>query len=231
MDQLRQKYTNWLINQNLNYALKFNGINQYASLGTMGNFGSNLGNGFYNSFQIQTTNTTLGEFGQYNGANSVMIGLNAIGFESLGAGHLAFFLNDSANNNALIGYTTNNTNFNDGNKHIIVITANPATNIITISVDSAPQAITYIAQQTPSSFGNFGKNFCLGGRQTYTGAYDEFFACTIDNFQIGTSSSVLYGNYKMDEGSGTTIADSSGNGNTGTLVNDTSPSTMWVPGL
>jgi hypothetical protein len=42
----------------------------------------------------------------------------------------------------------------------------------------------------------------------------------------GTASADLVGHWKLDEGSGTTIADSSGNGNDGTIVNNPT----WIPG-
>jgi len=222
MDQLRQKYTNWLINQNLNYALKFNGINQYASLGTMGNFGSNLGNGFYCKSDITIPSYQLYTyiFGTYGGNEGV-------GLTMYSPTALQFQIKDN-NGLTLQGHFT--ANIFDGNKHTLEITAISSTNTIVANVDDSPSTVGYIAQQTPATFVNFQNQMNIGARRN-GGNNQNPLACTLDNFQIGTSSSVLYGNYKMNEGSGTTIADSSGNGNTGTLVNDTSPSTMWVPGL
>lgn len=207
------------------YALAFDGSQNYVSLGTMGNFGSNLGSGFYCSFQINTTQTTIGAvFGMLNvsGTNAVQIEFNSTG----GNGAIRAFLRDTTGK-VLDGFASN-VSANNGNTHTVEITMVPSTNSIVIKVDGVSKSISYSTQATPASFINFDSNVILGAKSNH-GTINEFLACTLDNFQIGTSSSVLYGSYSFNEGTGTTTADSSGNGNTGTLTG--SPLPTWVTGL
>ena len=216
------------------YALQFDGSQNYISLGTMGNFGSNLGSGFYCSFQIKTTQTALAEMGFYVGDTAVMLGFNATGFEVSGAGKLAFFTQSHSivsGSSRFIGNTTNTTNFNDGNIHTIVFTASYAAGgTLTILVDGVSQAIT-ISQVMGSSptFQNFTEPFYLGGR--YSGGLSNPLACTLDNFQIGTSANNLFGSYigGRQAGSGTTLLDTSGKGNNGTLTG--TPVPTWANGI
>ena len=205
MDQLRQKYTNWLINQNLNYALKFNGTNQYASLGTMGNFGSNLGSGFYCKVPIQTPSTSQGFiWGVQNPyiqlqANSAANGANV--------NHALQFTTYDTSNNLLRGGCNSPTiNFNDGQKHTIEIDITYSTNTIVIKIDGTVQTITYDTQGTPHTFSNFAGSLFLGCRNQ-NGTPDSFFACTLDNFQIGTSASNIFASYAFDQSHGNPLGD------------------------
>ena len=66
-----------------------------------------------------------------------------------------------------------------------------------------------------------------GGNGTYAGSTSAVLLETIANVDTNSSSYVLSASWPFSEGSGKTVADSSGNGNTGTLVN----SPLWVSGL
>jgi len=212
------------------FALQFNGSTNYVSLGTLGNLGSNLGSGFYCKFDIKTTSTSQGIFGYSTGSNQIIeVGLNTNAAWTDVANHgLTIYLN--ANNNLLLsgGTSAPTINFNDGATHTIIFTATPATNTITLSIDGVNQTVAYGGQQTPSTFVNFSSNFFIGARNN-VGSPNLFLACTLDNFRIGTSSSNIYGSYLFNEGKGTITADSSGNGNNGTLAGSPLPS--WVAGL
>lgn len=212
------------------YALAFDGTQNYVSLGTLGNFGSNLGNGFYCSFQIKTTQISLAEFGEFGGGSTFFI----IGFNETASGGNtsgALELDITAAGQRLRGGVNSSPTviWNDGNVHAIVMTANFTTKTITIVIDGQSQTITYSNTGSLTSFSNFTQAHYIAARW-FSGSAGNFLACTLDNFQIGTSSSVLYGNYGMNDGPGsTTIVDSSGNGNTGTLTGNPLP--IWVTGL
>jgi len=208
------------------FAIQPDGSQSYASLGTLGNFGSNLGSGFYCSFQIKTTQTTEGYFfGEFNEASSQEITVLA---NQAGNGIVTIYMQD-ANNKSLSAQSTSATNINNGSVHSVVVTIIPSTNTITLSIDGSSIPITYTNQHTPATFNNFTSSFYLGGESRY--GLGNPIACTLDNFQIGTSSSNLYGQYMgiYQKGTGTTLHDSSGNGNDGTL--EGSPVPPWVLGF
>jgi len=222
-----------LLNQSLPYALSYDGVHSYTSLGTMGNFGSNLGNGFYCSFQIKTTQTTVGAaYGILNTGSVTGMSLDLNMYSS--TSHRIFF-RDNNGNQFIPRFTFN---FADGNLHTVVISVNFATQTVTITVDGnniTPSA--YDSNQVLTTFSNLAFNMFLGGRNNRNNSVvNESLACTLDNFQIGTSSSVLYGSYlgSRQTGRGTTLYDVSGNVNNGTLSQSGGTSAnipAWVAGL
>lgn len=193
--------------------IQFDGVQNYVSLGTMGNFGSNLGSGFYCKFDIKTTSTAKVNFGLYNnGLTCVIIAFNTNYIASANVANEINFVVYDDSNKQLAGGLSSPITFNDGNLHTIIITANFGTNTITISIDGNVGSIGYSKQQTPSNFHNFGQNFLLGAF-SQNGTAQQFMPCTLDNILLGTSSSVLYGNYPFMGD----VKDYSGQGNNGTL--------------
>jgi hypothetical protein len=187
----------------------------------MGNFGSNLGSGFYCSFQIKTTSTASASFGDVDATQLIKIFFN-----NTGNHQLRLQIYDNAGN-ILDGYNATPTiNFNDGGTHTVVITANFSTQVIVMTIDGIAQTVSYNTQMALSTWINFAYAFYIGARNS-TGTAQQFYACTLDNFQIGTSPTALYGNYLFNEGSGTTTADSSGQGNTGTLSKGAGAYPTW----
>jgi len=210
-------------------ALLIDGSQNYLSLGTLGNFGSNLGSGFYCKFDIQTSSVSGGTFGEYNSSNqSVYIEFNAK--HEVLSSHDITVVFEGANNSFLIASTNSDTtvSFNDGTIHTIIVTINPGAGTMTLSIDGISQTFTTYRNDTGYTYANFPQNFLIGAYNS-TGTPAGFFQCKIDNLQVGTSSSNIYGNYQFNEGLGTTTADSSGNGNTATLLGNPVPS--WVTGL
>lgn len=209
-----------------NYALQFDGSQNYVNLGTMGTFGADASAGFYTSFDIRTTSTTvnrviLGTFASSN-KNTIRLFYNS-SVDGGATGRLEVQMYDNLSHK-LDGYFTNAT-ISDGTRHQIILTATPSTNTITALVDGATQTITYKNLETPSSFVNFPNNFVLGANNN-NGTPANFIACVLDNVQLGVAANNLYGSYSMDEGAGTTTADSSGKGNTGTLTG--TPVPTWI---
>jgi multidrug efflux pump subunit AcrA (membrane-fusion protein) len=210
-----------------NYALKFDGSQNYLNLGTLGSLGSNLSSGFYLKFELTTTQTALGDIAGYNanGATDftqIDIGLNLSQYSVATPGQMYVYIESTDQKVLLFGLTTA-YNFYDGQKHTIEIICVPSTNTSAIYIDGVSQAVTNKAAQSPSNFINLDNGFQIG---SYPFGH---FAAVVDNVSIGTSASNLYGKYLLNEGTGTTTADSSGNGNTGTLTG--SPLPIWVTGL
>ena len=211
-----------------NYALQFDGSQNYLSLGSLGSFGSNMGSGFYCQFQIQTTSTANAYFGAVNNMR-IIIGLNRTTASANTSGIIRLQLMDTGSGNINV-QTTSATNFNDGNIHTLTfLWAGGSATTVTISVDGVSQALTYANQTALSSFANFSTALYMGA--AFNSGATAYLPCTLDNLYIGTSSSSLYGEYYMNEGTGTTTADSSGNGNTATLAKGAGSYPSWVTGL
>ncbi|HEX2910395.1 MAG TPA: hypothetical protein VH186_06270 [Chloroflexia bacterium] len=208
-------------------ALQFDGAQNYVSLGTLGNFGSNLGNGFYAKFDIQTWQTAAFQFGEIYvaPAMSVVLHFNADYNGTTSTGKFRLYIRDTGARLLKAG-TTNATNFNDGNKHTIEISANVTAGTVTIKLDEAILPVT-ISATPPATFTNLSNNFLLGALNN-GGTPGAFFKGTIDNFVIGTSPTTLYGSYLFDDGANPT-ADASGNNNNGTLLGNPLPA--FVKGL
>jgi hypothetical protein len=164
----------------------------------MGDFGSNLGSGFYAKFDITTTSTSQGYiFGAQN--PYVQLQANSLANGSVSNHALQFTTFDTSNNLLRGGCNAPTIDFNDGVQHTIELSADYATNTITISIDGVSQTITYDTQGTPSTFANFAGSMFIGGRNQ-NGNFDSPFAFTIDNLLLGTASDSLYGSYTFSEG-------------------------------
>lgn len=214
-----------------NTALQFDGVQNYVTLGTLGNLGSNLGSGLYISFQIKTTSAINAFFGCATGNANEMVEI-AFNVEHTFSSQVNHCLSlwFQANNTQILagGVDAPTINFNDGMVHTVVFIANPTTNIITLTIDGVAQPILYRNQNTLAIFANFTQDFYLGCRNN-VGSPNAFLQCAIDNFKIGTSAGALYGSYTFAEGQGTVITDDSGQGNNGTLIGTPVPS--WITGL
>ncbi len=141
------------------------------------------------------------------------------------------------------GYTTGTTDLRDGNWHHIVVTAASgiSANQFSLYVDGALETVSSSMSRTMNTASS--EDVCVG---SYIGA-SNFFNGSMDKFAIWnntltaseitalynsgegisaasnsgnyTSSSNLVAYWEMDEGSGTSLTDSSPNSNTGTLTN------------
>jgi hypothetical protein len=210
-------------------ALQTDGSQNYISLGTLGNLGSNLSNGLYIDFWINTTATGYKSQGLYDGGNyyiQYQLNSNIAAGNALNHG-LAMYLSDPSGNVLQGGAASPTINFNDGSNHHVNFTVNFSAQTIAISIDDVAQSVAYQTQQALSSFTNFSKAFYVGARNE-NGTAGNYFAATYDAFKIGTSSSNLYGNYQMNEGVGTTVTDTSGNSNNGSLAKGAGDYPLWI---
>ena len=216
------------INPVISNGIIFDGVQNYVSLGTMGNFGISLANGFYCSFNINTTATNLGYFGWGQaGGHNVQISLNSNA--ETGTNHCLCLTIRGDNGLFIRGSAQSPTiNFNDGNTHNIIMTSNTSLGTVTILIDGIQQLIQYTSTGIPTFTTNFSYPFLLGARN-YTGVVQNFIACSLSNFQIGTSSVNLFGIYNFSEDSGLITYDSSTYNNIGTLTGTPPPS--WAIAL
>jgi len=201
------------------YGLQFDGSQNYVSLGTMGNFGQNLAQGFYASFNINTTYTG----GQGNIFGTVNVNTTVVLGVYLTATTLVIRYRDNVGNELQASCLS--ASIANGNNNLVTITANLSTNTVIFTVNGKTLNTSYVFQQTPSSFINFAYPMVIGA-WNLRGVISSFLSGTITNFQIGTSPTNLYGSYAMQENGGTTIYDNSGYQNNGTLTG--TPVPAWA---
>lgn len=204
-------------------ALLFDGSQNYVDLGNMGTLGADVSAGFYLSMDFKSTDagTNVSPFGTLTAGN-----INTIRFlynQGGVAGKMQVSFYDSTSKKIVGTFT--NTAISNGVKHTLTVTITPSTNTIVATVDGTGQTISYSNQETPNTFANFANHVALGCLNN-NGSFQNNMICTIDNVKIGVASNNLYGNYAINEGTGTTIADTSGKSNTGTLTGTPPPS--WV---
>ena len=153
-------------------ALSFDGEDDYVDVGTMGNFGSGLANPTSYEAWVKTTSTSnMAWMGTTNDGWKTYFEL-VINYAD-NPGRIAAGLRDD-NIRHLYGYGTN-TSIYDGNWHHLVSIFKPATNTIEIYLDGTPLSITYIYQDSPSSFSNFQYANVIGAvnnRGTITDHFD-----------------------------------------------------------
>lgn len=173
-------------------ALRFiNSSSQYADIGTLGNFGSQMAN-----FSIGTwISTTLANSGYLMGDfnNGASMGLNiAISSTNGGAsasGKLNFYVRDNAA--VQVEYaTTNATNFNDGNWHHILFTFDNAASAprMHIYVDGVDIPLTVNGTSTgplSTNLLNWGYPLTIGARNV-RGVIGGFVPATVDDLRIWT---------------------------------------------
>lgn len=211
------------------YALQFTASNKsLIRLGTLGNLGSQIGDGLYLKFDVKTTQlTSVHGYGLYATNDTSRFWITLTNTVKIHVG------DNSQSGNKLAGYATNYKKLNDGKRHTVEMQVYPTINTISIKIDDENQVVTYTWTQAPSTFSNFTGYVVFGGVNInqYNG-YESYFTGTLDNLKIGTSADAIYGSWGFNEGTGTTSDDATVNGNTATLTNGTGGSIpVWVTGL
>lgn len=213
------------------FALATDGTQNYIACGTIPGLGTAMVNGVYAKFLFRTTSTALGEWGFVHTTQSsgFIIGFNEGPINTNTIGGVQVDIEDASGvTKKLRGHTTGTFSFNDGNTHTLEVIGNPGGSTITVNFDGVSKPITYENQDTLGTFLNFNASWDIGARY-FNGGIGNFWNGTVDDFQLGVSSSNIYAKYNMDEGSGTTTVDSSGKGNTANLIG--TPPPAWVTGL
>jgi hypothetical protein len=218
-----------LININLfsQNAISFNGVNQYVNTGVISGINQSIsvetwikpnGNTGTTSFERFVDGNYLNNFAfctKFGSANSILVVLGGdnVGLESLNAltpgiwQHIAFTYNHTNDSLKL---------FKNGVLIASKITTIPnirtSTNIVTIGANSAG---------SEAFKGDIDKVRIWNTARTNQQILDNYQSCLLGN----ENNLVAY--YTFNEGSGTTVTDLTGNGNTGTLIN----SPVWVTGV
>jgi hypothetical protein len=190
---------------------------------------------------------TMEAWVRYSGANSTIIDKGNYNF--------LWSLNANSNGNKM-GFYTRNTGAwvystgivpeNTWTHMAITLSAGTLTFYIN-GVASGTASVTFSQDAQPMNIGRQQPTFCACNH--FNGTMDELRLWNVvrtpaqiqgnSNNTIPTNSAGLVAYYKFDEGTGTTTADATGNGNNGTLVNaptwqvpSTSPvnAVVWSPG-
>jgi hypothetical protein len=212
----------------LGQGIKFDGVNDYVNVGTLGSIGSILDNGLPTfSAWIKSDNRTTGfmPLGAMNTGGldtGIQLGINQDDQGNFNLGYISLYLRDE-NNQRLSGYVATNTGVTDGNWHHVAWIPNPPSTEIRIYLDGVRQAITYNHVQTPATTANFNVNFLIGAEND-VGTPFGFANAVIDDVRIYNyarapaqiawdyNQGKPLAHYKFDECSGTTAYDSSGTG-------------------
>ncbi len=223
----------------------FSFINATQSNITFGNSVGNFGtNDFTVDFWMQTSSSAPEAiFDKRVGcafASFVSMRLNYDPARNNVAGRAFVELQDGVNQNSLVF----DSGLDDGAFHHVAIVRQGVTVFVYVdgglSIQQSTAGITNISNT--SQF-QMGQSACSGvdGTQWFQGTLDEFhiFSRALSQSEVqsiynagSAGLTTLVGWWKFDEGSGTTTADSSGNGNSGTLTGSTLPSwTTDVPAV
>ncbi len=146
------------------------GSSEYVDVGTLGNLGSGLSNGFTASFWIKMSDANrCAAFGTVNSTGNdtlLRIFLNASNAAEL-AGSFHILVRDE-DAQQLRADTNGDVGINDGARHHILVTANPAADTITMYLDGSAITPNYSQQETPSNFANFDRNMYLAAQNNGT---------------------------------------------------------------
>ena len=228
-------------------ALTFNGVDEYLSCATMGNYGGGMAtNKPTVALWVKTTSEVKGfPVGNYNGSLQTQLtpSLNEESDGTVTSGAIRGFLRDDDNTYLAFGVDTD-TGFNDGAWHSIVWSHDGPNDKGYIWLDGVAQTLAYAAQLTPDNFSNFSDPMFIGTASVagvpsasyFAGSladvrfYDKLWTTTealIFHHSRGSDNIVdhLVARYQLAQGpDGTdaagTIADLSGNGYSATVVND-----------
>lgn len=220
----------YYIKQNFNctaettkWGIEFLNNNGYLSSTTLGSLGSNLNNTTTIEMEFKTTETNVRSlFGTYNDVeNSTVLQINRNYDLNNETGKLRFATRDS-DGNELKAFFSDDSIIN-GNIHKLKIVLDCSNNEVNAFVDGEEKVVTYKKTQNPSNYYNFEYPLAIFGRNV-RGDIGEKLNGVLKSFYISNSSLGDVVNYTIDEGSGTTVYDDSGNGFNGNLEGNTN----WV---
>ena len=194
------------------FALDFDGTDDYVDLGK--NSSLNLGTNFEITFSIKFTGTGLYSILQ-RGTDAIDAQYWYIQSLSDGSGKLEFQISDG------IGFALIQTSVavNDGEWHEVIWTRSGNTH--TVKVDGTDRTITGNIDPDIGDINNSSRNIYIGAEIVNS---EFYYSGSVDGVKIvvgGTTKGLWY----FDDGSGATLADSSGNGNNGTVSG-----AAWVAG-
>ena len=194
------------------FALSFDGTDDYVDLGK--NSSLDLGTNFEITFSVKFTGTGLYSILQ-RGTDALDDKYWYIQSLSNGSGKLEFQISDG------VGFALIQTSVavNDGAWHQVVWTRSGDTH--TVKIDGVDRTITGNIDPGIGEINNSSRNIYIGAEKVNS---EFYYSGAIDGVKIvvgGTTKGLWY----FDDGSGSTLTDSSGNGNNGTVNG-----AAWVAG-
>ena len=205
------------------WGIEFLDDSSYLSSTTLGSLGSNLNNTTTIELEFKTTETNIRSlFGTYNDVGDrIILQINRNFNLNNEPGKFRFATKDS-NDDDLKAFFSDNSII-DGNIHKLKIVIDSSNSEVNAFVDGEEKVVNYKRQQNPSNFSNFEYPLTVFGRNV-RGDIGEKLNGVLKSFYISNNSLGDVVNYTIDEGSGTTVYDDSGNGFDGNLEGDTN----WV---
>lgn len=170
-------------------SVAFNGSTGRVNVGTLGNFGSQIGanDGASIAAWVQTTNsaTQQGVFGGTSGAGlmSMTLQLNHTG-PGTAPGRVRLMIRDNSNV-SLAAHTSVDAGVADGRPHLIVATVRPSTKTIAIYVDGQAMPMTYTALGTLTNYGNFSRDLQIAAVNQSAGV-TQFLHGNVENVALFT---------------------------------------------
>lgn len=206
----------------MGWALQCDGIDDYISLGTLGNFGSQRRNSIIEITFKTPKNYAPGAvktlYGQYNSmsvGSALRVDLCADKNIAYTVGKTHFYIRDEANAST-ISCEMSNAAIYDGNYHTLKIDYSDVTSsVLRVYIDGSLQSLSYRIEQKIGVCSNFIYPLIVGARNS-AGNINGFSAVAVKDIKI-TLNSTIFAEYPIDEGTGTTINDTSGNSYRGTI--------------
>lgn len=165
-------------------ALVFNGVNNYVSTTTLGNYGSRMANnGVCIEFAFKSNYTAaFSQFGTINtGINTLLaLNFNRNTSDAYAAGNTSLSIRGDGGS-YLQGTMT--ANIYTGNYFIVCTTREPNTNVINFYVNGEPVSVTYGASNNVTSFSDFQYPFTIGAINS-RGSIAAYNNCEIPFFKI-----------------------------------------------
>jgi hypothetical protein len=190
----------------IGYGQDFDIVDDFISIGTLGNLGSALDSQEYTIFEgvvkSAVTDTIMDVMGTANtGSNTtLLIELNKDKDSALSAGRIRVYQRDE-DTASCNGAVQTDTGITDGNEHYLVVNIDGSNNLIKVYLDGVLQTFTYFAQNTPDNMANFEFPMYLGAFNN-RGTAASLFDGVISEFRISLARSadwILATNYSLKD--------------------------------
>ena len=150
-------------------AVTFNGTNEYVNCGILQGFGNFHGDSVDKLMLeawVKSSNTTdaMCIMGVDDGAGDMALYVLVNTHDndvSQNAGHFYFLVRDNAGNETT-GRISSNTGVTNGVKHHVMVKYANDDDEFSLWLDGVEVTVTAIAQGTPTNWGNFSEDFCIG---------------------------------------------------------------------
>jgi len=190
----------------INNSLEYGGTNEYTNIGTMGNFGSNMSNGFTISMWVNSTDGSsrqglLGtsvDTGSKTGLHVYWNGQVSSAYEE---GTVSIILRDEDSLNLQANVITG-LNLSNSSWYHFAAVINGSSNFVEIYINGVNQTLSDWVQQTPDNTADFARDMILGGNN-YEAGITGYFIGSLDEvgfWNTTLSASEISSLYNYGEG-------------------------------